>query len=309
MHTFLLSAENWYLVCFGVGLVLSVLAFVGGFGHLHFGHLHLGHMHAGHAHAGHLHTHTTHGAHPQPIALQRLHAARFPLLVWRSGLSALPFQFVLGYRRVCAGSAQRTRGRRRHFLVPRTRAASQRARDDRGGDGDDRGAGTRLEPDSRGRHGRDCLLAGWCAPRCSSTQRCWVRHCAGYRGCRAALRTRRRLRAAMVGVGGSSASHLMRKNLSPITGAFALHGPHRPQPGTVQATRSTAGFTLFRIVRIGYANHCHCLHRIGSCRSSHHHDEHCEDVSQGRTQRSAHRLWLPRSAHHQGLRRRDLPCG
>ena len=54
MHTFLLSAENWYLVCFGVGLVLSVLAFVGGFGHLQFGHLHLGHIHAGHAHGGHL---------------------------------------------------------------------------------------------------------------------------------------------------------------------------------------------------------------------------------------------------------------
>ena len=33
MHTFLLSAENWYLVCFGVGLVLSLLTFFGGFGH------------------------------------------------------------------------------------------------------------------------------------------------------------------------------------------------------------------------------------------------------------------------------------
>jgi hypothetical protein len=68
MHTFLLSTENWYLVCFGVGLVLSVLAFVGGFGHLHFGHLHLGHMHAGHAHAGHLHTHATHGGHDSNLS-------------------------------------------------------------------------------------------------------------------------------------------------------------------------------------------------------------------------------------------------
>jgi hypothetical protein len=60
MHTFLLSAENWYLVCFGVGLVLSVLACVGGFGHLQLGHFQLGHFHGGHfppghAHAGHLH--------------------------------------------------------------------------------------------------------------------------------------------------------------------------------------------------------------------------------------------------------------
>ncbi len=57
MHSFLLSAENWYLVCFGVGLVLSVLAFVGGFGHLQLGHLHAGHFHLGHAPTGHLHTH------------------------------------------------------------------------------------------------------------------------------------------------------------------------------------------------------------------------------------------------------------
>ncbi len=42
----MLSAGAWdwnaiYLTCFGVGLLLSVLAFVGGFGHLHFGHFHL----------------------------------------------------------------------------------------------------------------------------------------------------------------------------------------------------------------------------------------------------------------------------
>jgi hypothetical protein len=44
--------ESFYLICFGVGLLLSVLSFAGGFGHLHLGHLHLGH----HAHTGHLHT-------------------------------------------------------------------------------------------------------------------------------------------------------------------------------------------------------------------------------------------------------------
>jgi membrane protein implicated in regulation of membrane protease activity len=57
MHTFLLSAENWYLVCFGVGLVLSLLTFFGGFGHLHIGHLHSGHLHLAHSHAGHAHAH------------------------------------------------------------------------------------------------------------------------------------------------------------------------------------------------------------------------------------------------------------
>jgi hypothetical protein len=55
MHTFLLSAEDWYLVCFGIGLALSLLTFFGGFGHLQFGHMHGGHLHFGHSHAGHTH--------------------------------------------------------------------------------------------------------------------------------------------------------------------------------------------------------------------------------------------------------------
>ena len=46
--------ETIYLTCFGVGLVLSLLAFFSGFGHLHFGHIRL---HAGH-HVGGVH----HGA-------------------------------------------------------------------------------------------------------------------------------------------------------------------------------------------------------------------------------------------------------
>ena len=46
--------ETIYLTCFGVGLVLSLLAFFSGFGHLHFGHirLHVGHHHVGGAHHG-----------------------------------------------------------------------------------------------------------------------------------------------------------------------------------------------------------------------------------------------------------------
>ncbi|WP_263367924.1 hypothetical protein [Edaphobacter bradus] len=49
---------NWatiYLACFGVGLVLSVLSFAGGFGHLHIGHFHVGHFHVGHARGFHAH--------------------------------------------------------------------------------------------------------------------------------------------------------------------------------------------------------------------------------------------------------------
>ena len=46
--------EAIYLTCFGVGLVLSLLAFLSGFGHLHFGHIrmHVGHHHVGGAHHG-----------------------------------------------------------------------------------------------------------------------------------------------------------------------------------------------------------------------------------------------------------------
>jgi len=42
-----MSWEFFYEVCFGVGLVLSILSFAGGFGHLHLGHLHVRHLHLG----------------------------------------------------------------------------------------------------------------------------------------------------------------------------------------------------------------------------------------------------------------------
>jgi hypothetical protein len=57
MHTFLRTSEDWYLVCFGVGLVLSLLSFATGFGHLQIGHFNVPHLHASHAHGPHVHTH------------------------------------------------------------------------------------------------------------------------------------------------------------------------------------------------------------------------------------------------------------
>jgi membrane protein implicated in regulation of membrane protease activity len=44
--------ETFYLICFGVGLVLSVAFFLGGFAHLHLGHLHIGHSGLTHHGAG-----------------------------------------------------------------------------------------------------------------------------------------------------------------------------------------------------------------------------------------------------------------
>jgi hypothetical protein len=58
-----------YLTCFGVGLVLSMLAFAGGFGHMHFGHFHFhfGH-HGGVAHkAGAVRASVGHGAQISPL--------------------------------------------------------------------------------------------------------------------------------------------------------------------------------------------------------------------------------------------------
>jgi membrane-bound ClpP family serine protease len=41
--------ENFFLICFGVGLSLSVLGVFAGTGHLHLGHMRLGHFHGGKA--------------------------------------------------------------------------------------------------------------------------------------------------------------------------------------------------------------------------------------------------------------------
>jgi membrane protein implicated in regulation of membrane protease activity len=57
--------DSFYLICFCVGLVLSLISVVGGFAHLHIGRFHVGHVAQGHA---------AHGAH---------HASR------GSGLSAV----------------------------------------------------------------------------------------------------------------------------------------------------------------------------------------------------------------------------
>ena len=47
--------ETFYLVCFGIGLVLSLATALGGFGHLHFGHF--GRLHVGHSAHGHQGSH------------------------------------------------------------------------------------------------------------------------------------------------------------------------------------------------------------------------------------------------------------
>lgn len=48
-----MSWQFFYEVCFDVGLVLSILSFAGGFGHLHLGHLHVRHLHLSRTHGAH----------------------------------------------------------------------------------------------------------------------------------------------------------------------------------------------------------------------------------------------------------------
>jgi membrane-bound ClpP family serine protease len=51
--------ETVYLICFILGLVLSILSVVGGFSHLHIGHIHIGHTaHTHIGHTAHAHTHS-----------------------------------------------------------------------------------------------------------------------------------------------------------------------------------------------------------------------------------------------------------
>jgi membrane protein implicated in regulation of membrane protease activity len=53
-----MTMDSFYLICFGVGLVLSVASVVGGFTHLHLGRLHIGHAaHAPHGTGARGHTH------------------------------------------------------------------------------------------------------------------------------------------------------------------------------------------------------------------------------------------------------------
>jgi hypothetical protein len=40
--------DSFYLICFSLGLVLSLLSVVGGFAHLHIGRIHIGHLAHGH---------------------------------------------------------------------------------------------------------------------------------------------------------------------------------------------------------------------------------------------------------------------
>ena len=75
--------DSFYLICFIVGLVLSVLSVVGGFAHLHIGRLHIGHT---------AHTHT-HGASHGLSAVNGFTITAF--LCWFGGAGYLLHHFSI----------------------------------------------------------------------------------------------------------------------------------------------------------------------------------------------------------------------
>ena len=77
-----------FLVCFFVGLILSLLSVVAGTGRLHIGHLHVGH---GHVHTGHApHAGSGHGG----AGLSFLNGFTLPaFLCWFGGIGYLLYRF------------------------------------------------------------------------------------------------------------------------------------------------------------------------------------------------------------------------
>jgi hypothetical protein len=79
---------TFYLICFVLGFVLSVLAAFTGLGRVHFGHFHLGHFHLGHTHPR-VHTHADAGGN-----LPALNGITLPaFLCWFGGAGYLLQQY------------------------------------------------------------------------------------------------------------------------------------------------------------------------------------------------------------------------
>jgi membrane protein implicated in regulation of membrane protease activity len=79
--------NTFYLICFCVGLVLSLLSVVGGFAHLHIGRIHIGHMAHGHASHGSVHRS------PSLSAVNGFTITAF--LCWFGGVGYLLHQFSI----------------------------------------------------------------------------------------------------------------------------------------------------------------------------------------------------------------------
>jgi membrane protein implicated in regulation of membrane protease activity len=76
-----MTMDTFYLICFGVGLVLSVASVIGGFAHLHLGRFHIGHS---------AHTHQGTGAHGSSRGLSAVNGFTITaFLCWFGGAGYL----------------------------------------------------------------------------------------------------------------------------------------------------------------------------------------------------------------------------
>ena len=191
--------ETFYLVCFLVGLLLSVFSLLGGMGHF-----------GGHVMCRICRMPDTfrmrrmvHGRLRRGDAVpvvERLHADDLSLLVWRGGLSADALRQLcetcragaggdLRYRRWCAGLSFLTR-----VLMPHDRELTADETEVVGAVGNFRRRSAR-------RNRRNCVRATGRAPVGSRARRRWRGNSEAGGGLRRPLRKRNRIRAA---VGGSA---------------------------------------------------------------------------------------------------------
>ncbi len=79
--------DSFYLICFSLGLVLSILSVVGGFAHLHIGRIHIGHL---------AHGHTPHGAAQHGTGLSAVNGFTImAFLCWFGGTGYLLHHFSI----------------------------------------------------------------------------------------------------------------------------------------------------------------------------------------------------------------------
>lgn len=86
--------DSFYLICFIVGLVLSLLSVVGGFAHLHIGRFHIGHV--AHGHTGPVHNGTPHGTAHQNSGISAINGFTvMAFLCWFGGAGYLLHHFSI----------------------------------------------------------------------------------------------------------------------------------------------------------------------------------------------------------------------
>jgi hypothetical protein len=80
-----MTIDSFYLICFGVGLILSVMSVVGGLAHIHIGRFHVGHI-----------AHTTHGANGSSHGLSAINGFTITaFLCWFGGAGYLLHRYSI----------------------------------------------------------------------------------------------------------------------------------------------------------------------------------------------------------------------